>query len=188
MAGGCQGCDKIKEAGYGFCDRCDKGTIFGVKLKSKDLYTVLAGFEEGADALAKSSCDGCQKAAKTNGFCKSCGIGIADKHLYMSKFAHAIARGKSIHTAPTSEYIKACSGCTKNADDHGFCKGCDRGIVAERAHDSKSFYDSALVAYDVIKKAVKTSAKCEKCAVAMVSDGKCGECKVSFKDGEPIKG
>ena len=52
----------------------------------------------------------------------------------------------------------------------------------------QSFYDSALVAFDVIKKAVKTSAHCEKCAVAMVSDGKCGECKVSFKDGKPSKG
>jgi hypothetical protein len=37
----------------------------------------------------------------------------------------------------------------------------------------------------VLRDAAKT--KCEGCAIAMVSDGKCDQCKVSFKDGKKTK-
>jgi len=34
--------------------------------------------------------------------------------------------------------------------------------------------------------AAKTAEKCEACAVAMVTDGNCAACKVSFKDGKKV--
>lgn len=188
LAADCKGCAKVKEDGQGFCKACDKGEIFGLKLKSESLYTTLAGIGEGADTLAKSSCPDCQKAAKADGFCSHCKVGIVGEKLFTSKFAHTLAKGTPIDQAPTSEYVKACPACTKNAEDRGFCKSCSVGIVANRVYKPKTFYESALVAFDVMKKSIKAADDCEKCAVAMLMNGKCDACKVSYKDGEPSKG
>lgn len=188
LAADCKGCAKVKEDGQGFCKACDKGEIFGLKLKSESLYTTLAGVGEGADTLAKSSCPDCQKAAKADGFCSQHKVGVVGEQLFTSKFAHTLAKGKPIDQAPTSEYVKACPACTKNAKDHGFCKSCSVGIVASRVYKPETFYDSALVAFDVMKKSIKAADDCEKCAVAMLMNGTCDACKVSYKDGEPSKG
>ncbi len=175
MAGGCKGCDKVAKEGEGFC--CGKGKIFGVELASKKLYTSLAGHKFD---LENVKCPGCKAAAESNGRCDHCNVGASGGKFYHSSIAYALAKG-----APVSAKKAAmCAGCkTAHADD-GFCTGCGVGFVAGRMFKGKEIHGAALAAYKTIGKAVVTAKKCESCAVAMVTDGTCADCKVSFKNGK----
>ena len=68
---------------------------------------------------------------------------------------------------------------------NGFCTGCNVGFVVKRMFNEKEDYEVALAA----RKTLETAAgsKCESCAVAMVTDGECAQCKVSFKDGKTVE-
>ncbi|MEE8170493.1 MAG: hypothetical protein V3T70_08095 [Phycisphaerae bacterium] len=175
-------CSTVKEAGNGWCDQCDQGAVYGVRLASAKLYQALTGKEiKDAD---KIKCGGCKKAAKSDGSCEYdyCNAAFHDGKMYMSAVAHTLASG---HRMKTSE-IK-CGGCKKAADAKkpGYCSGCDAGFVSGMAFKGKKHFESASAAMTTLKTAAK--AKCTACAVAMVTDGTCKDCKISFKDGEKLK-
>lgn len=175
QAGGCKGCQRVAKAGDGFC--CGKGKAFGVELTSRKLYDAIAGKTVDTD---KMKCHGCKKAAKTNGTCSHCKVGVADGKLYHSLIAHKIAVG----TPYAAEKAAKCSSCKSAHEHNGFCTGCNAGFVAGRLFKTKETYDAALAAHTTIVKAAKASSHCEACAVAMVTDGSCAHCNVSFKDGK----
>lgn len=175
MAGGCSGCAKIAKGSDGFC--CGKGKAFGVRMNSKKLYAALAGHKIEKDAI---KCAGCKKAAKTDGRCEHCGVGAADGKFFHSKVSYALAKGKPIST----EQAKQCSSCATAHKSNGFCTGCNAGFVAGRMFKGKDNYDAALAAHGTLVKATEASKKCEACAVAMVTDGKCAHCNVTFQDGK----
>ena len=179
---GCKGCAKIKTAGEGFCDGCNSGKIFGLKLTSHKLFDSLAGSSESLEKMKNSKCSGCQEAAKTSGACDHCNVFVASGKVYKNRFAHALARGTRVdHSAKTE-----CTGCAKAVKTSGFCSGCDVGVVADRTFKTRGFYDAAVKAYETVKAAIKDSTHCEACSTARISDGKCEDCKVAFKDGKPI--
>ena len=53
-----------------------------------------------------------------------------------------------------------------------------------RVFKDKDAYNEGIKARETVRLAAKTAKKCEPCAVAMVTDGSCAMCKVSFKDGK----
>lgn len=174
LAGGCAGCSKVAKVGEGFC--CGKGKIYGVKLSSKKLYAALAGHKIDDEAI---KCAGCKAAAKSNGRCEHCGVGAADGKLFHSKPSHALAKGTVVSAAKAAH----CDACLLAFKINGYCSGCDSGFVAGRMFKGKEEYKAALAAHKTLVDASAASKKCEACAVAMVTDGKCEQCNVSFKDG-----
>jgi hypothetical protein len=81
-----------------------------------------------------------------------------------------------------------CPGCQKAAKDHGWCDHCKAGLVGNHKYTDKKVYEEAAAAKVVLVKATEASKKCVPCAVAMVTDGTCAECKITYKDGKPVKG
>lgn len=181
MAGDCKGCDKFAKTGEGFCNEHGKGKIFGVDLTSEKLYTTLAGQEIDA---AELKCPGCKAAAKTNGRCDHCNVGIAEGKAFHSTVSYKLAKG----TPMTAEKAAHCEACRTAFESNGRCTACNVGFVAGRAYEDESDYKAALAAHKTLALAVKTARQCEGCAVAMVTDGKCAHCKTRFKDGEKIEG
>ena len=177
MAGGCKGCDKVAKEGAGWC--CEKGKVFGMPLASKPLYEALAG-RGMKKVYMESRCEGCRTAAMNNGRCEHCKLGGAYRQLYGSPFAHAVALGEPY----SADKAAHCGGCKKAHAGNGFCTGCGVGFVAGRMFKEKDGYDTALAALKTIMRAVATSQKCAACAVAMVTDGSCTKCNISYKDGK----
>ena len=175
MAGGCSGCAKVAKGSDGFC--CGKGKAFGVKLNSKKLYAALAGHKFDKESI---KCPGCKTAAKTNGRCEHCSVGAADGKFFHSKVSYVLAKGKPM----SAEKAKHCYGCATAHKDNGYCGGCSAGFVAGRMFEGQENHKAALAAYKTLVKASKASEKCEACAVALVTDGKCAHCNVAFKDGK----
>lgn len=177
LAGGCKGCNKVAKDGQGW--HCNKGQVFSVPLTSKPLYDALAG--KGIKKVyMETKCEGCRTAAMKNGRCEHCNLGGAYRKLYGSPFAHTIALGEPY----AADKAAKCGGCKKAHANNGFCTGCSAGFVAGRMFKEKDGYDTALEALKTIMKAVATSQKCAACAVAMVTDGTCTKCNISYKEGK----
>lgn len=175
--GECGCCDPLRTSD-GWCDGCKVGFFDGVAIKSKKLFDAVAGKKVDAQAM---KCGGCAKAVKQDGACDHCGVAFAGGKAYKSKVAKQLALGK----AADSDKI-ACSMCKKNSKDYGWCDSCKVGLVGNRAFKDKQAYTHAVAARKVLLAAAKTAEKCPNCAVAMVSDGTCSACKVSFKDGQKV--
>ena len=172
---GCPGCDKVAKQGEGFC--CGKGEIYGVQLTSEKLYKAVAGKEVDASSF---KCAGCKTAHKESGTCSHCKVAMANGKMYRSPVSHILAKG----TPTAAEKVGACSSCTTAHKDDGFCTACGVGFVSGRAFEGKESYDAALAAHTTLAKSAKIAKKCTECAVAMVTDGTCDSCKVSFKGGK----
>jgi len=174
----CPNCKAIMEKGEGWCTTCNKGMMYGCELASKKLYDTLAG--ESADA-AKITCPTCKTAMGSNGVCETCKVGFTSGKMYKAMCSYKLAMGKP----STAEQAAHCPGCKAGYEKNGYCSGCDMGYVAHRGFQGKDSYDGAVKAHSVIAKACKT--KCEGCAVAMVTDGTCEQCKMTYKNGEVVK-
>ena len=168
-------CDQAK-AKDGWYTGHEMGFAYGVPLKGKALYEALT-----AKPAGELKCEGCKKAAETNGWCSHCKVAVAHGKLYRSPYAHAIALGNKLD--PTGIKCPQCAKTAK-AGEHGWCEGCQAGLVAGYGFKSKEDYDRAVKAFQIIKTAA--ASKCEACAVGMVTDGKCDHCKVTFKDGKKV--
>lgn len=186
MASDCPECTKIKAAGHGFCDHCKFGMIYATEIKNEKLYDVLAGEDGMINELKNGECQGCKKAAESNGHCDHCGIFVANGHVFLAKTAWQLALGTPVTDADIVKMLKGCPGCGKASKENGFCSGCSMGYVGGNCYKSKDLYDGAVKAIAVFKDAIKDTAKCEQCAIARVSDGKCRACNVTFKDGKPV--
>lgn len=172
-------CKDIKEIKSGWCDVCDIGVVFELSTSSKKIYGLLVG----APVPAIISCTECATAAKEDGICESCHVGIADGHVYYSMIAYTLAKGQVLDSDKTPE----CSGCAKAvAAKHGYCDDCDAGIVANRLFAGKEDYQAATHAYKIAGKAVEAGSKCEDCAAAMLTDGECEHCQLKFEGGKKI--
>lgn len=170
---------KIAKTADGWCSDCKLGYIAGVKIKSKQLYTAVEG--EPITDKSKVKCNLCKAALEKNATCAHCKVGFVHGTKYRSMAAYHLARGEATDPAK----IK-CAGCRAHAETHGWCDGCKMGFVANRAFADKDAYEQARSAHKTLHLAAKASGKCEGCAVAMVTDGTCSACKVSFKDGKMV--
>ena len=179
-AADCSGCKSIADKGEGYCNSCNLGKMFDVKLTSKKLYEALVGKSVEPDKLR---CPSCKLASKTDGRCSPCRVGMAQGKAYDSPVAHKLAKGLPY----TKDQAAHCGRCRDALASNGYCTGCQAGFVAHRVFKDKDSYDAALAAHKTLAKAAKLGRKCETCAVAMVTDGTCKQCQISFKEGEPTK-
>lgn len=171
-------CDAAKVKN-GWCADCKVGYFDSVKIKAKKLFGALEGKEVDVAAL---KCESCKNAVKKDGFCKQCKQGFVSKKQYTSKLAYTLAKGE----AQDASKIK-CESCKKNAEKYGWCEACKVGMVGNVAFKDKDDFKKASESHDVLLAAVKAADKCETCAIAMVTDGKCDACKISYKGGKKVK-
>lgn len=183
---GCTGCETIKANGEGFCDHCNAGLAFGVKVKDKTVYDLLAGDAAKFEKAKDSQCPGCASAAKNESQCKHCNVFVANGKVYKTAAAQAIAKGKPV-TDDMKTKMASCSGCTKHLADNGYCTGCSVGFVANRMYKEKADYDAARKAHALVVAVAKEPSHCKGCTKAMLTNGSCSHCNVSFKDGKPVK-
>ncbi len=175
----CAGATGSAAADGSFAD--GKGQIFGVELASQKLYDALAGLSVESD---KVRCPGCAKAQKEQGHCEHCKVYSANGKFYKSPFSYALAKGTPINAEKMASSSHKCAECEKAFKENGRCEHCGVGFVAGRMFKGDEPYKVALAAYDLLKRAVKAATSCEECAVAMVTDGKCSDCKVKFDNGK----
>ncbi len=147
-----------------------------------------------APAMAgpKDSCT-CKDFAKSGeGWCGHCHSGMVChvdckgekvyKAMKDSSYAKCVENGEAVKASDVK-----CADCKKMCDAHkdGWCKKCSAGLVGGRVFKGKEAYDKAEHCMATLRNAGK--AKCDGCAIAMLSDGKCDHCKVSYKDGKKTK-
>ncbi len=186
MAGG-ECCKAAVKDGQGWCEKCKHGEVFGFHLATKKVYDALAGVPISESGMEKSAC--CAKAIKESGSCSGCKVSFANGRMYRSDMAHDIVLGTPINDAKVAAVLAKCEGCTKASEstEGAWCDACGGGVVCGRWYTTKESFTAAQKAAKVVSRAIAAAKKCEGCGTAMVTDGTCAACKVSFKDGEMIK-
>jgi hypothetical protein len=188
------------KTGDGWCEHCQVGYVAGVKIQSNKLYDALQG--QPVKDAASIKCPACKAAFENDGTCNHCRASFVGKTRYGSNVAYRLARGQAMAadgaacpvsgTKCSGQEKKCagaaakCAGCKGQLADGGWCEGCKVGLVGHRLFKDKVAYEEAAAARETLKTAAKTAEKCEACAVAMVTDGNCTTCKVSFKDGKKV--
>jgi len=130
----------------------------------------------------------CELERQRSGWCEACelgyvaGVTIRSKELYDALDAH----GHDVDVAGL-----ACSSCREAARTDGFCTQHSRGFVGGRLYVSRLAYHAARGEPEAVPRelellatAVETSARCETCAAAMMLDGTCRKCRLSYADGK----
>ncbi len=163
----------------GWCPACKVGYLASIRIESKLLYEELDAHGHDIDP-ASIKCPTCRKAIETNGYCESCRMGFVGKQAYLSRLAYHLAKGRA--TDPSKIL---CPVCKKNAEKYGWCDACKTGMVANVAITDRPDFDIAVKAYELVALAAQTAKRCEMCAVAMIYDSRCYDCKISYKDGQP---
>lgn len=162
-----------------WCVPCNGGVAFGHQVKFEKLVAALVGHQAKEDGI---KCSGCKTAFKNSANCDHCKLGFRHGFKFHSPVSLALAKG-DIVDASTIE----CPRCKTIAEKgKGECTGCKVGMVASLMFKDKEDFKSAKKANTILARAVKTATKCEGCAVAMVSDGTCEGCKISFKEGKKV--
>lgn len=137
--------------------------------------------------LAEATHCTCALERQRNGWCESCRIGyvaeasIRSKELYDALDAH----GHDIDVAGL-----ACPECRTAAAADGYCARHARGFVDQRAYLSRLAFHLARGEPDAIQdelrllsRAVETAERCGLCAAALVLDGTCPKCRLSYEGG-----
>lgn len=173
-------CAGVRKSGEGWCRKCESGAMYGVAIKSHKLYEALQG-SPVAD-VSSIRCLECRKAAKSKGTCERCHLNFYEGKMYKSAIARALAEGRSFDAAKSK-----CCLCRDNSRKGvvAFCANCDAGPIGGRLYHGEAVFKKAEAALGILKAAAMT--KCEGCAIAMITDGKCDHCKVEFKGGKPTK-
>lgn len=179
VAGGCKGCEKVVTTGEGFC--CGKGRCFGVPMTSKKLHAALVGHKIDASTASTSPCRDCLKSLKSYGKCDHRSLVIGKE--YGSPVSYRLAKGTPAAEEFVAPSSTPCKGCKIAFAEDGRCDSCNVGFVAGRMYEQEEDHRAALHAYKTLAKAAKVATKCEGCAIAIVTDGRCAGCNVSFKDG-----
>ena len=179
IAGGCEGCEKVVKTGNGFC--CGHGQAFGVALTSQKLYDALQGAQITEADAAKCPCPDCKTAMAAHGSCDRCKM--TGKKMYGSPVAYALAKGFAYDSETVAACPKRCEQCKSAFQANGQCEHCGVGFVAGHMFEDSTAYKIARAAFDTLKKAAVAASKCEGCAIAIVTDGKCAKCDVRFQGG-----
>lgn len=169
-------CDHAKVY-HAWCSDCKVGYFDGVKVSSKKLFEVLDGKYTSSYGM---ECESCKKAFDEDSYCDKCKVGYYVYKAYKSKQGYLLSRGKS-----TDLKAIKCETCKKNGEASGWCKECNVGMVGCCSFKDKEAYEQGVKARVIVSAAA--GVECEGCAIAMVTDGTCESCKVSFKDGKKVE-
>ncbi len=173
-------CSTAKISG-GWCVKCGFGFIAGVRIESLDLFEALDAHGHDIDPQS-IRCPSCKAAMDTDGYCEKCHFGFVRKQAYLSRLTYLVAKGKPLDL----EQIQ-CVDCRKHAERHGWCERCSVGMVGNVAFHDRGLHRLATKEYDRLLEAVNMLKTCPWCAIAMMTDGRCPDCKISFQDGKKLE-
>ena len=163
----------------GWCAAHEVGYVAGVEIRSEELFESLDAHGHVIDREF-IDCTKCLEARDTNGFCTEHQVGWVDDLAYLSTLTYHLARGNSRNASEIT-----CPVCKKNSESYGWCSKCNAGQVGPfEIRDPESFRQLSRD-YETLLSAKETVARCELCASAMVVDGRCPVCKISYRNGKP---
>lgn len=172
-------CQSVRNTG-GWCKACKVGYVAGVKIESALVFEALDahGHDIDPDSI---ECPSCQRVLKTDGFCEHCRMGFVHGKAYMSRLTYHVAKGRIKDVDKI-----ACPKCRKNAKSIGWCKACHVGMMGPVAIENEADFQRAKEAYTILRKAIEATKRCEICAAAIVTDGRCPKCNIRYKGGDPV--
>jgi len=138
------------------------------------------------EARAAPTCT-CALERERCGWCEACGVGyVADTRIPSRELYDALdAHGHDVDAASLE-----CASCRLAARWDGYCETHARGFVGGRAYLSRLAYHVALGEPEAVPEelallaqALQTVERCERCAAAMMVDGTCPRCRLSYEDG-----
>lgn len=104
---------------------CCGKTFVGKKSYRSPVAAILAsGHPVDMAKIADSKCEGCKAAAKNNGFCKDCGVGIVAGRLYKGKENFAKAQQAYATLVKASKAVDVCEGCAVAMVTDSKCESC----------------------------------------------------------------
>ena len=158
----------------GWCDVHEIGYLGGIEIHSERLFSALDAHGHELD-LDTFDCAECKAAISADGFCEEHRVGFVDGLVYYSKLTHHLARGEQRDLSAV-----VCPVCRTNARSHGWCDTCRIGMVGALALGNKAELEKARKAFEILQAAIRALARCETCAVATFSGGRCGVCDISY--------
>lgn len=168
----------VTRATNGWCPVHEFGYVGGVKVTSRWLYEAADAHGHEVDT-STFTCPSCKSAIATNGFCTAHRIGFVNKLAYFSRLTYELAKGEirpagSIH----------CATCRKNSESFGWCARSKVGMVGEVAIRNREDFDHAVSALRIFMVANETAGRCDRCAVAIITDTECPLHGIKYKDGK----
>ena len=165
---------------HGWCAAHEIGYVAGLEIRSRDLFETLDthGHQVDPHRLGCAQC----RDAHPDGYCEEHHRGFVDGLTYFSTLTYQLAKG---HARNSSEIT--CPTCRNNSESHGWCSKCEVGMVGNVEIRDRKDFQVASGEYDRLLQAKEAAVRCEMCAVAMIYDGECPACKITYKDGEPLK-
>lgn len=179
-------CDANRIEG-GWCEKCDVGYCAGLRFTSRKLAETI-DFHGHQVVAERTACPECRKLIQAGGYCESCRMGFVQRRGYFSRVCYQLAKGKPIHLKRV-ENNDGDSDVGRNncCPEDGWCDKCKRGVAGNRLYTDKPDYELTVRSVAVLKRAIETSARCETCAEAMIADSRCSVCRITYKDGRPVK-
>jgi hypothetical protein len=165
---------------HGWCDACSVGFVASFRVGSPELYETIHphGHEVDPEVVR---CASCRRAIKENGWCDDCGAGYHSGEAYFSQLTYLLVQGEVV----ARPEALACAECRRHAQQHGWCVACSAGMVGNVRFAERSLFDRAARQLDIFFVARETVARCVFCAQAMIANGRCPECRVTYADGKP---
>jgi len=151
----------------GWCERHAAGRVAGLSVPSAQLFETL---DPHGHVIAHESvtCPTCVAAIRSDGYCNPCHIGWRDGLAYMTRLTWLLAGGTRTSAADGLPEFPAVGGVVGNV------RIADDATLTE-----------ALQAFEVLRSAVEMCDRCEVCACAMVYDGTCPDCNITYFAGRP---
>ncbi|HET9481416.1 MAG TPA: hypothetical protein VFP98_06660 [Candidatus Polarisedimenticolia bacterium] len=164
----------------GWCERHGVGYVASIPIRSRLLYETLDAHGHTLDPDA-FTCEICRVAIRTDGFCEKDRIGFVRTQAYFSRLTYELARGERLPPGTID-----CPACRKNAESLGWCERCRVGMIGSVHAKDRLAYDKASAAVVILVAANETAARCEECAVAMITDSLCARHRISYREGKPV--
>jgi len=166
----------------GWCDAHHVGYIAGLAVPSQLVHEALDAHGHQVD-LTTFDCPSCRAAIAASGFCEQHSVGFVNRMAYFSRLTYEIAQGTRVD-AVRSE----CPVCRKNSDSYGWCERHKVGTLGNVVLRDPAAYSRAAHAMTIVQEALVVAGRCERCAVAMVTSSQCPLCRITYKDGKPVRG
>lgn len=154
--------------------------VGGVRIASRALAAALDLQGHDVD-LRTFPCPACRTAIEAEGFCEEHRVGFVGGRAYFTRVTHALARGVTRDPSTLS-----CTTCRHNASAQGWCSRCKVGRVGATAFSDRARYEQALEAVRVLGVASDAAARCESCALAILTDTGCAACRVRYRKGAVV--
>jgi hypothetical protein len=153
-----------------------EGIIAGVRVPPA-LWDVIDPGGHNLDP-AGIRCSECLSAFVNDGYCPRSHIGYVDGRAYVSRLSYLLAKdGQHVEVLPS------CATCRAHISEPGWCDHCGRGIVGTLAIRNHADFNEILMERERLIAAVRLASRCDLCAVAFFTHGRCPRCRIDYKDG-----